>query len=170
MGGVRMERGISLPTVPWRRLVFGSDPRRTLIRVIAWCSITFIFFHHLLLPIKIIGSSMLPTYRDGSVNFINRLAYARTAPRRGEVVALRWGDELLLKRIVGLPGEKVQIIDGTIRINDRPLKDPFAEAKVFTDPTTVTLRTGEYFVIGDNRESSFFAKVRKHEILGRIVF
>lgn len=155
----------------WRRLLFGSDPRVTLVRVLIWAVLTFLFFHHLLLPIKIIGSSMSPTYRHGSVNFINRMAYLRQLPRRGDVVAIRLGNELLLKRIVGLPGEAIQIDDGTIIINGTPLDDEFALSRVWCDrPVKTRLGTEEFFVIGDNRQTSWFAKIRKDEIIGRIVF
>lgn len=154
----------------WRRLVFGIDPRITLARVVVWATITIVFFHHLLLPIKIIGSSMSPTYRDGSVNFINRVAYARTPPKRGEVVAVRCGGELLLKRIVGLPGEEICINNGTIEINGRPLRDQFAAHKIMSETVHVRLGPQEFFVIGDNRETSYFGPIRKREIVGRIVF
>lgn len=63
-----MDRAVVFQETPWRRLVFGPDPRITLVRVLAWCTLTVLFFHHLLLPIKTIGSSMLPTYRHGPLN------------------------------------------------------------------------------------------------------
>jgi signal peptidase I len=165
-----MEAILSFYDHKLRRWVFGSDPRLTLARVVVWAILTIVLFHHLLLPIKIIGSSMSPTYRDGSVNFINRLAYTRTEPKRGEVVAVYCANELLLKRIIGLPGEVIRIDDGRIEINGRPLRDEFASSRIASAPITLKLRDDQYFVIGDNRETSFFGRIYKREILGRIVF
>lgn len=160
----------SYPAPGWRKVCFGLHPKRTLARVLVWWVVTILFFHHLLLPIKIIGSSMSPTYRDGSVNFINRMAYARSLPRRGDVIALWKDGEILLKRIVGLPGEQIGILGGTIWINGYSLEDRFAALKVLSDMSTVTLGQSEYFVIGDNRETSFYGTIPKRHIMGKIVF
>lgn len=153
-----------------RKFVFGSDPNRTLRRVLIWGVLTVTFFHNLLLPIQIIGSSMSPTYSDGSYNFINKVAYVRSNPRRGDVVAC-WGEgDLLLKRILAVPGETVAIHDGQIFINDRQLHDNFADVRVPWEITPIHLRANEYWVIGDNRSSSVFCKVAKDQILGKIIF
>jgi len=72
----------------WRRLCFGQDPTLTLRRMFFWATGTLILFHYMLVPIKVSGASMTPTYRDGSVNLINRLAYTKHAPMRGDVVVL----------------------------------------------------------------------------------
>ena len=90
----------------WRRICFGEDPVKTLRRVLLWATATLIFFHYLLLPIKVSGASMTPTYRDGSLNFVNRLSYTHKAPKRGDVVVLRDGEDLILKRVIAMPGER----------------------------------------------------------------
>jgi signal peptidase I len=91
----------------WRRIVFGRDPSRTLRRVLVWSACTLVLFHYLLLPIKVIGASMTPTYRDGAVNLVNRLAYTHGSPKRGDVVVLHDGEDLILKRIIAVPAETV---------------------------------------------------------------
>src|SRR5438067_2112383 len=80
--------------INWRRIVFGPNPSRTLRRVLVWSVCTLILFHYLLVPIKVIGASMTPTYRDGAVNLVNRLAYSRKGPKRGDVVVLHDGEDL----------------------------------------------------------------------------
>jgi signal peptidase I len=157
-------------TINWRRLVFGPDPSRTLRRVLLWSAATLILFHYLLVPIKVIGASMTPTYRDGAVNLINRLAYSRKAPRRGDVVVLHDGEDMILKRIIALPGETVALEDGQFQINGVPLHDQFSVDPVISDFDPVTLGADEYFVIGDNRTASIFGKFSKNAILGKIVF
>ena len=154
----------------WRQLCFGVNPPNTLIRVGLWAVVATFFFHHLLLPIQIVGSSMAPTYSSGSMNFINKLAYVHHPPSRGDIIALATTDELLLKRIVALPGEKVQIANGALKVNNKVVQDKFSNAFIPWKTKPITLRTNEYFVIGDNREISVFGPIRRDQIVGKIVF
>jgi signal peptidase I len=113
---------------------------------------------------------MTPTYRDGAVNLINRLAYAHKAPKRGDVVVLHDGEDLILKRIIGLPGETVTLEGGRICINGVALHDQFSFEMIPSDFERLMLGPDEYFVIGDNRSASIFGKFPKDAILGKIVF
>jgi signal peptidase I len=154
-----------------RNFVFGPRPHRTLCRVLIWCVLTVTFFHQLLVPIQIIGSSMAPTYRNGSLNLVNRMSYTKKrAPLRGDVIALKVDGELLLKRIVALPGETVEIMNGAILINGQRLADEFSRKSVPWEMEPVSLQPNEYFVIGDNRSASVFCKVDKIDILGKTIF
>jgi signal peptidase I len=161
---------IEFESFRFREFIFGPRPHHTLARVLLWSVLTLIFFHHLLVPIQIIGSSMAPTYRSGSLNLINRWSYNKHAPIRGDVIALRADDELLLKRIVALPGESIAIVDGEIQVNGSALADQFSGHKIPWEMDPIHLRAGEYFVIGDNRSASVFCKVKKNDILGKVVF
>ena len=168
--GTAIIPAIEIDTTQIRQFVFGPRPRRTLFRVALWSVLTIAFFHHLLLPIQIIGSSMSPTYRNGSLNLVNRWSYAKKPPTRGDVIALTSEGELLLKRIVALPGEMVAIVDGRIYVNERPLADPFSYEKIPWEMDMLLLGNDEYFVIGDNRAASIFCKIGKQDILGKTVF
>lgn len=154
----------------FREFVFGANPNRTLFRVAVWSVMAVAFFHHLLVPIQIIGSSMSPTYRNGSLNLVNRWSYAKKPPIRGDVIALNAEGELLLKRIVALPGETVTITGGQIFIDERPLADRFSYEPIPWEMDPIELGPDEYFVIGDNRSASIFCKVCKKDILGKTVF
>ena len=154
----------------WQILVFGPRPLRTFGRVLLWSLLVFGLFHNLLVPIQIIGSSMSPTYQSGSLNFVNKLSYAAEDPIRGDVVALRADGELLLKRIVGMPGEVVSIESGEVRINGVPLADEFSRYPVPWHLQPVPLGLDEYFVIGDNRSASVFGRINEDQILGKLVF
>lgn len=158
------------PRAQWEQFCFGTNPVKTLKRVVIWSVVAIFFFNDLLVPIQIIGSSMSPTYSSGSYNFVNKLSYTRTPPTRGDVVALEAEGDLLLKRIVALPGEKVAIHYGDLQVNGKPLKDAFAARKIPWEMRPVTLGPDEYFVIGDNRSTSVFCKIHKTQILGRIIF
>jgi signal peptidase I len=162
---------VHLDTTQLRQFVFGPKPGRTLARVVVWIVLTVTFFHQLLVPIQIIGSSMSPTYRNGSLNMVNRMSYTlHHPPHRGDVIALRAEGEVLLKRIVALPGERVAIQEGAVEINGRRLDDKFSLAFIPWEMDPITLKQDEYFVIGDNRAASVFCKVAKRDILGKIIF
>jgi signal peptidase I len=156
--------------IDWRRIVFGRDPNRTLRRVLIWTGCTLVLLHFLLVPIKVVGASMMPTYRDGAVNMVNRLAYAHGSPKRGDVVVLHDGQDLILKRIIAVPGETIELDRGRFKINGAPLRDEFSVTRIEADFDPITLGPNEYFVIGDNRAASIFGKFPKQAILGKIVF
>jgi signal peptidase I len=161
---------IEFDSVRFREFIFGPRPHHTLARVLVWSLLTITFFHHLLVPIQIIGSSMSPTYHSGSLNLINRWSYSKHPPTRGDVIALQADDEMLLKRIVALPGETIAIVDGELQVNGVALADQFSAHKIPWEMDPIHLRGDEYFVIGDNRAASVFCKVDKEDILGKVVF
>src|SRR5688572_25678421 len=173
MGAVKAGTAIpsfEIDTTEFRQFVFGPRPHRTLGRGLVWSVLCILFFHQLLVPIQIIGSSMAPTYSNGSLNLVNRWSYAGRLPHRGDVIAVRADGELLLKRIVAVPGESVAIANGEIEVNGRPLADEFSRLKIPWEMDAVKLGRNEFFVIGDNRAASVFCKVQKGDILGKTIF
>ncbi len=96
------------PRPHWLQVIsVGRNPRNTLIRILILVVVCSLLFHFVLLPVKVDGISMQPTYKNRSVNIVNRWAYLWHEPRRGDVVAVRFTGlhEMLMKRIIGLPGE-----------------------------------------------------------------
>lgn len=171
-----MNGAVTNPSPLWMRMVFGRNPKRTLIRLVCLVVLTLVVFPLVLIPIQVSGLSMYPTYRDGKVNFVNRLAYRWKAPQRGDVVAFRLLPEnmVILKRIVGLPGERVKVFRGRVSINGEILQEPYANINTKTaNPVSrenVVLDKDEYFVIGDNRNNTFSATVRLRDLLGKVLF
>jgi signal peptidase I len=170
------ETSPSTHTVPWwTRLVIGKDPRKTVVRLVLLVFVLLFVFKVLLIPIRVSGLSMAPTYLDGRVNVVNHQAYLWKKPKRGDVIAFRLpeeGNAVLLKRIVGLPGERVSVVKGRPLINGEPLSEPYA---VFgknapSSRREITLREDEYYVMGDNRSISWFRQIPEHHILGKVVF
>ncbi|MCR5508987.1 MAG: signal peptidase I [Lachnospiraceae bacterium] len=110
------------------------------------------------ISISVVGSSMEPTLYNGEEVLLNRIVYQFSAPKRGDIIAFHPnGDSnthLYVKRIVGLPGETLQIkqgsvyIDGEMYAMDTMTNDPGIAAE------PVTLADDEYFVMGDNRDNS----------------
>jgi signal peptidase I len=151
-------------------LLVGANPKLTLVRTLLWPSAILALTHYFLIPVRITGPSMFPTYHDGSINVINRTAYFHHEPKRGDVIALREGDEILFKRIVGMPNETVCIHSGKIVIDGRPLFENIRVTHLDEDIDPVNLRKDQYFFIGDNRKVSEFGTVTKERILGKAIF
>jgi len=157
----------------WGRLLVGRRPARTLTRLIVLILVSFVLFKFLFLPIRVVGNSMAPTYHNGRINLINRLAFHWHAPKRGDVVAVQLDKSrlVLLKRVVALPGERVAVRAGRVVVNGRTLDEPYAN--VADNPPTqreLVLGRDEYFVIGDNRDISAYGAVHQHEVIGKVVF
>lgn len=150
--------------------------RAALVRSAALIVCAYILFGYVLLPIRLQGISMEPTYTDGGIDFANRLAYLLHPPSRGDVVAIRMAGPGLVyvKRIVGLPHERVEIIMGVVNINGEPLIEPTVVRKAPWNLTPVTLGPDEYFVVGDNRamrmEDHDFGRTSRDRILGKMLF
>jgi len=134
-----------------------------------------IVFGIVLLPVRLSGISMEPTYHDGALNFANRLAFAWSQPARGDVVAIRMAGPgvVYVKRIVGLPGERLEITMGTVLINGEPLLEPTVAYKAPWNVPAVTLGSDEYFVIGDNRamavQNHDFGRTTRDRIVGKML-
>jgi signal peptidase I len=159
-----------------RRIVFGENPRRTAVRILVLSAVSVITFKWFLVPIRTEGSSMLPTYQADRLNLVNRLAYTMGPPARGDVVAIMMAGPhvLYVKRIIGLPGERVAVAQGQVLINGVALSEPYVRHRRGWDVEEVTLGPREYFVMGDNRGMSVgehdFGRVDADRILGRIMF
>jgi len=159
-----------------RRILIGRNPRWTLVRIALWVAVLFLGSRFVLLPVRVQGGSMLPTYRENGVNFINRLAYLSHEPRRGDVVAIRYAGRhvMLLKRVIGLPGESVAFSNGKALINDQVLPEPYIKFPSTWNRAPVTLAPDEYFVVGDNRsmpaEDHTFGRAKRERIVGKALF
>ena len=134
-------------------------------------------------PFVVTGDSMKPNFHDGNYLVIDELSYRLREPARGEVVVLRAPNspnEFFIKRVVGLPGERIVVEDGHVRIysEEHPegavLQESYLPNNNLTYGNVDTLlRKDEYFVLGDNRLSSsdsrFWGTLRRSEIIGRAV-
>lgn len=101
------------------------------------------------------GESMNDTLVTGDVVLLTRFDYIAETPDRGDIVQLEipGRDGLYLKRVIGLPGETVEIIGGVVHINGQALDEPYATLS--EDDFKLTLYADEYFVLGDNRPVSY---------------
>lgn len=170
----------SPPAPWWRVMAVGRNPRVTLIRLLVLAGLTVFAFREGFFPVRVTGISMLPGFRDGERRWISPMWARFNGLHRGDVVAIRTsGRQLLyLKRIVGLPGERVRIRKGEVLINDEPLSEPYvaADRARWNWPTNGmdrALGSDEFFVVGDNRgmpaASHYFGIAERKRILGKLI-
>ncbi len=161
----------------WARLVVGKHPKKTLSRIAVTVITSAVVFGFLARPIQVVGISMFPTYKQGQYNFINRVSYWLAEPKRFDVVAVDVRSlgmhAVLLKRIIGMPGEKVVITDGIVMINGQPLDEPYVRAR-FPWQEEFDLGPDEYLVIGDNRAmvqgNHTHGMVPRKFIMGKVLY
>lgn len=177
-----------------RELQFSRDIRRIdydfirkiaiwVFQIIIVLVFAFVFVWYFGKQITNNGDSMQPILQSEDVTLVNRVIYDISAPKRGDIVAFKPnGNEksyFYIKRIIGLPGETLQIKEGRIYINDEILDEKYdvsemEDAGIAADP--ITLSGDEYFVLGDNRKSSEDSRtanvgnVKKSEIEGKVWF
>ncbi|MBP6440563.1 MAG: signal peptidase I [Caldilineaceae bacterium] len=122
----------------------------------------------------VFGQSMEPNLHQNERLIVDKLSYRVRAPERGDIVVVDLPDmeEMLVKRIVALPGEQVEIQRGVVYVNGAPISEPFAHDMIEYDTPRLTLGPLSYFVLGDNRgnsnDSRSFGPVTRDQILGRV--
>ncbi len=122
-------------------------------------------------PVKVDGSSMKETLFDKDI----LLLYKLSSIDRYDIVVLdeAYDDEIIIKRIIGMPGESVSIKNNKIYVNDEEIDNSFAYGTT-SDYDKITLGDDEYFILGDNRliskDSRYFGPVKKEEIKGKVIF
>ncbi|HNS50426.1 MAG TPA: signal peptidase I [Anaerolineae bacterium] len=113
---------------------------------------TFLFENY-----RVVGTSMVPTLADGQFLVVNKLGYRLHPPQRGDIIVFRdpfSSDRKLIKRVIGLPGDSVEIVGGQILINGQSLDEPYLADPGDTTRSATALAEEEYWVMGDNRDNS----------------
>lgn len=130
-------------------------------------------------PFVVVGASMYPSFENGDYLIVDEISYRFNDPKRGDVIVFvppTNQKEHYIKRIIGLPGETVSVLNNivTIKNKENPLGFVLSESYVHSERDTakeVTLGEGEYFVMGDNRavssDSRIWGPIKKESISGR---
>jgi len=115
-------------------------------------------------PFIVKGESMSPNFESGDYLIVNEISYRFASPQRGDVVVFKYPkdeSQRFIKRVIGLPGESVVVENGSISVTKIDgqkvvLSESYlpSDLKTYGD-TTITLKDGEYFVLGDNRTYSY---------------
>lgn len=130
----------------------------------------------LITPVRVNGSSMDPTLKNGEIMILNKIKYNKNDIKRFDIVVVKMDKELLIKRVIGLPNEEIKYVDNKLYINGEYIKEPFLNDDVYTtnfsldDFKLKKIPENCYFVMGDNREVSLdsrtFGCFSKDKILG----
>ena len=125
---------------------------------------------------RIEGSSMEPSMHPNQYVLVDKVSYKLGNPHRGDVVVFNYPlatERDFIKRVIGLPGETVTVHNGVITIDGQPLDEPYISAPP-TYENSWTLGPDQYFVLGDNRNSSSdshsWGPLDRHYLIGRAVF
>lgn len=135
-------------------------------------------------PHLVKGSSMEPNFHNGDYILTEKVSYKFRAPKRGEVIVFKAPnrpDADYIKRIIGLPGEKVKVVQGKIYVNGKQLEEQYEpisfetfSGRYLQEGQEFTVSENQYFVFGDNRshssDSREFGPVDKSFIIGRALF
>ena len=124
------------------------------------------------------GDSMYPTIANGQYVMVDRLRFMFSRPGDGDIIVFRGGGNRMrtyIRRVVAVPGDTVQVKQGVLYVNDEPKDDPDFDKmeNAGIAANLITLDTGEYFVLGDNRNNSEDSRsenislVRLDTIIGR---
>lgn len=165
----------------------GKKIRGSLVELCIYVAVIVLCFtfvpKHVLQRTIVSGSSMMDTLKSGENLLVEKVTYNFADPKRFDVIVFyphgRDSEDYYIKRVIGLPGETIQIIGETIYINGEELKenygkDPIVEQGMAADP--IKLKDDEFFVLGDNRtvsEDSRFEEVgpvKRENIEGRAIF
>lgn len=179
------KKEISLPSheqieAERRKIGYKARYRKTLastVSVLIVVAAVAVLISTIFLPvIQVSGNSMNPTLSDGDVLvLLNSRRY-----EQGDLCCISWGNKKLLKRIIGMPGDKIIMdVDGNVYVNDELLKEPYISDKALGEcdiefPCTVP--DGSVFILGDHRTTSVDSRnsaigcVSKEQISGHVIF
>jgi signal peptidase I len=165
---------MSLPRPPLQRWVFAREVVEMVILIIAIYSLVNMASMRYIID----GPSMEPNFYTGQFIIVSRLNYVWGQPRRGDIVVFHRPDrqnEDLIKRVIGTPGDTVEIRNQQVYVNGIMLNESYInEPCVSCAERTWTLGEDEFFVMGDNRnhssDSRIFGVVQRNQIVGEALF
>ncbi len=164
----------------------GQKPFNLKREIISWILVVvtafllaFVTTHYVIIKAEVPSGSMENTIMTGDRIVGNRLAYLFSEPKRGDIVIFKFPDDETqnyVKRVIGLPGETVQVTDGVVYINGEALEEDYLKEEMYGDTEEFLVPEGCYFMMGDNRNSSYDSRkwdnsyVKEEKILGKAWF
>jgi signal peptidase I len=147
-----------------------------ILETLIWAMIIFIAINAVSARIRVDGASMEPTLFNGELVIVNKLAYRLGVPARGDIIVFHYPrdpSQEFIKRVVGLPGDQVNITDGHIYVNGQRLEEPY----ISISPNYLgnwSVLENQLFVLGDNRNNSLdshnWGTVPMDYVIGKALF
>ena len=141
---------------------------------------------YIVTPVVVRGDSMYNTLEDGEILFLSKITYKVTNIKRFDIVVVKDLDnDLIIKRIIGLPGDKIEYKEGTLYINDKIIEEEYTNytmedfdvdsiCKINNLECNGIIPKNKYLILGDNRKISADSRVKglinKNQILGKTIF
>ncbi len=153
-----------------------SNLLREIIETALLTAIIFLLVNTATGRFRIEGQSMEPNLHDGEYVIVDKVSYALHAPERGDVIVLLRPnpDKDLIKRIIGLPGDTLEVRNGQVYVNGAALTEPYLNQPTNSTIPARQVEPGRYFVMGDNRNNSSdsrsFGSISRSDIVGRAWF
>jgi signal peptidase I len=148
---------------------------RELIETLALTLVIFLLIRFAVQNFRIEGYSMEPNFHDGEFLIVNKLIYLLRPPQRGDVIVFVPPTNTsrdFIKRVIGLPGDRITIANGRVYVNGAALDEPYPLNLGTYSSTPVTVPADEYYVLGDNRNNSSdshsWGPVPAQNIIGKV--
>ena len=136
------------------------------------------------IPLRITGNSMIPTLLDGEQVFAERISVKNNSIGKGDILVIKHPkreEVLLIKRLIGVPGDTAEIKDGFVHINEIKISEPYLTPGIKTtgfglipNNTKIQIGNGKYLILGDNRESSSDSRewglIDENLVVGKTLF
>ena len=164
------------PETPGRAAGLVSAWVRDLIVSLGISAFIIVFLYQ---PVKVEGTSMMPSLDDQERIFVNKFVYRLEPIQRGDIVVFRYPRDIsksYIKRVIGLAGDHIRIEDGQVYVNGKPLDEDYVPAAYADERfySEIVVPANSYFVLGDHRsmsnDSRDFGPVRENYIYGKAVF
>lgn len=151
---------------------------KTILSYVLVIGIAILIKMYVFSPIKVNGTSMVPTLNDGDIMILNEIGYHLNGLERFDIVVINTDGEKIIKRVIGLPGETIAYRDNKLYVNDEVIYENFKhkDTKDFSleDINETVIPNNYYFVVGDNRtnskDSRIIGLIHKSKIMGKTNF
>jgi signal peptidase I len=147
------------------------------LETLALALLLFLAINFVSARIRVDGSSMVPSFHDGDYVIVNRLAYRLGEIERGDVIVFPYPldpEEDFIKRVIGLPGDRIAVNGGIVYLNGLPVEEDYIEEPMQASYAEVVVPEGYVFVMGDNRndsdDSRRWGPLSIDAIIGKAVF